>query len=278
MPAVIAERTGVTTAADLSCRDIAAGGAGAPLMTLPAYLLFRHPGHTRLVVHLGGMARVVLLPAACRPGDAVAFEAGPCGVLLDAMVRHLTGGKESCDAGGKHAVQGRCIEALVESWQAHPQLGRRRGLSRQAFGAEFARSAVEQLRQSGGGLHDLLCSATHFVVRAIVAAVRRHLPGPPDEVLLTGWGVRNGLLWRLLEGHADGIPVARSDEAGVPAELHQAAGAAVLAALTVDGVPGSSPAATGAAGSRLLGSITPGTLTNWGRCVQWMGQHAAPGE
>jgi anhydro-N-acetylmuramic acid kinase len=246
-------------------------------MALPAHLLFCHPTRARLLVHLGGIARVVYLPAGGRPGDVVGFEAGPCGVLLDALVRQLTGGKEPCDAGGKHAVQGRCIEPLVQSWLAHPLLHRRsRPLPRQAFGAEFARQALEQLKQTEGNLHDLLCSATHFVVRVLMESVRRHVRQSPSEVLLTGWGVRNGLLWRLLERQLEGVPVMRADAAGVPAELHQAAVSGLLAALTLDGVPGNSPSATGAAGSRLLGSVTPGSVSNWSRCLQWMAQHAAP--
>ena len=280
MAAVLAERTGITTLSDLLCRDIAAGGAGVPLMALPAHLLFRHPTKTRLIVHLGGMARIVWLPAGGRPGEMAGFEAGPCGVLLDALVRQLTGGKEGCDAGGKHAVQGRCLPSLVKSWLAHPLLSHRppRSLPRHAFADEFARQALEQLKQTPGSLHDLLCTASHFVVRCIAEGVRRHLPSSPaiDEVLLTGWGVRNGLLWRLLEQQMEGVRVGRADEAGVPAELHQAAVAGLLAALTVDGVPGNSPAATGAAGSRLLGSLTPGSMANWTRCLHWMAQHAGP--
>jgi anhydro-N-acetylmuramic acid kinase len=98
-------------------------------------------------------------------------------------------------------------------------------------------------------------------------------------VLLSGGGVRNGLLLRLLAAAWPDVPLGRTDEAGLPAEMRQAVSAAVLAALTLDGVPGNAPAATGAAGSRLLGSLTPGATANWARCVQWIAQHSlsAPG-
>jgi anhydro-N-acetylmuramic acid kinase len=280
MGAVVAERTGVTTLSDPACRDLAAGGAGAPLMALPSYLMFRHPARSRLLIHLGGMARLTYLSAGCRPGEVRGLEAGPCGVLLDALVRQVTGGKESCDAGGRHAVQGRCLEALLETWQAHPALQRHppRSIPRQDWGNEFARRALERMKQLDGGLHDLLCTATHFVARTVASAARTYFPANVDEVLLTGWGARNGMLWRLLERHLDGVRIARSDEAGAPAELHQAAGAGILAALTVDGVPGNVPSATGAAGARLLGSLTPGSMANWARCVQWMASQTAPAD
>ncbi len=50
----------------------------------------------------------------------------------------------------------------------------------------------------------------------------------------------------------------------------------MLAALTVDGVPANVPSATGAAGSRLLGSLTPGSSTNWSRCLAWMATQTTP--
>jgi anhydro-N-acetylmuramic acid kinase len=274
MPAVVAERCGVTTVSDYRSRDVAAGGEGVPLSALADCLLFRHPQEGRVLVHLGGVARVVYLPATGRLPGVFGFEAGPCSGLLDGLMRHLTGGRESFDTGGRHAVQGRCLEPLVESWLALPCFQRRPpgALPWHAFGEDFIVRAVEQAREQGGGPLDLLCTATHFVARAITRAVARSLPSGRriDRVLLSGGGVRNGLLWRLLEQGLGGIPVVRTDEAGVPAAAREAMVSALLAALTLDGVPGNLPSATGAAGSRLLGNLTPGSSANWTRCLAWM--------
>jgi anhydro-N-acetylmuramic acid kinase len=281
MAAVVAERCGVTTVSDFRSRDVAAGGQGVPLAALSDYVLFRHPREGRLLVHLGGLARVVFVPAGGRIQEVVGFEAGPCSGLLDALMRHLTGGREAYDPGGRHAVQGKCVEPLLQNWLAHPYLLRRppKGLPRQTFGDEFAAQAVQQARQHGGGLHDLLCTATQFVARGIITSVKRFLPPGHriDRVLLSGGGVRNGLLWHLLEqGLGGGVPVQRTDEAGVPADVRKALSFGLLAALTLDGVPANVPSATGAAGSRLLGSLTPGSSANWARCVAWMATQTAP--
>ena len=45
---------------------------------------------------------------------------------------------------------------------------------------------------------------------------------------------------------------------------------------STNGVPGNVPSATGAAGSRLLGSLTPGSSANWARCLSWMAAQSAP--
>ncbi len=280
MAAVVAERTGVTTLSDFRARDVAAGGQGVPLAALADSLLFRHPRENRVLLHLGGLARVVFLPAGGRVHDVVGFEAGPCNVLLDALMRQLTGGREAYDRGGKHAVQGRCIDALLQRWLGHPYLQKRppKSLPRHNFGDEFAYQAVHQARQLHWGLHDLLCTATHFVAHGITGALGRFLPPGQslDRVLLSGGGTRNGLLLHLLEQQLRGVPLDRTDHAGVPAEARKPLTFGVLAALTVDGVPANVPAATGAAGSRLLGSLTPGSPGNWARCLAWMASQTAP--
>jgi anhydro-N-acetylmuramic acid kinase len=280
MAAVVAERCGLTTVSDFRSRDVAAGGQGVPLAALTDYILFRHPTEGRLLIHLGGLARVVFVPAGCRIHEVVGFEASPCNVLLDALMGHLTGGRAPFDPGGKHAVQGKCIDALLQSWLTHPYLQRRppKSLPRYLFSAEFAARAVEQVRQLGGSLHDLLCTATHFVARGITTAVRRFLPSGQriDRILLSGGGVRNGLLWHLLEQLLEGMPLQRTDDVGVPASVRKALSFGMLAALTLDGVPANVPSATGAAGSRLLGSLTPGSSINWARCLAWMAAQTAP--
>lgn len=280
MAAVTAERCGVTTVSDFGCRDVAAGGLGLPLIALTDYLLFRSPHENRALLHLGGTARVVFLPAGGRASEIVGFEAGPCNLLLDALMRCLTGGRAEFDSGGKHAVQGKCVEPLAQAWLAHSYFSQRppKCLPRHLFGDAFAAQALQQARELQAGLHDLLCTATHFVARAAASSLQRFLPPDrrPERVLLSGGGVRNGLLWRLLQQQIPDAPLGRTDEAGVPVGICKALSFGLLAALTVDGVSGNAPSATGAAGPRLLGSLTPGSSANWARCLAWMAAQSPP--
>jgi anhydro-N-acetylmuramic acid kinase len=140
------------------------------------------------------------------------------------------------------------------------------------FGDEFIEQVMHQAQQEKWDLHDLMCTATHFVARTVVEGIRRYLPDDPpvDRVFLSGGGVRNGLLWHLLQQQLAGIPLERTDAAGIPAEVRKAVSIGVLTALTADGIPANVPSATGAVGSRLLGSWTPGSAGNWARCLQWM--------
>ena len=77
-------------------------------------------------------------------------------------------------------------------WKSRPPCS----LPRHAFADEFAQQALQQARAARAGLHDLLCTATHFVARNIALAMRRYLPAgkPVDRVLLSGGGVRPGVV------------------------------------------------------------------------------------
>ena len=280
MAAVVAERTGLTTVSDFASRDLAAGGQAASLGALADYLLFRHPSENRLLLHLGGAAQVVYVPAAGKISEVLGFDISPCNRFLDGLVQQLTSGREAFDAGGKHAVQGRCVESLLEQWLALPYFKRRppKALPGHGVADELIEQALQMARAERCQLHDLLCTATHLVARSISFSLQRFLPmkQSPRSVFLSGGGARNGFLWRLLEQQLAPSPLAKMESLGIPAEARKPLTSAILAALTLDGVPGNLPSATGAAGARLLGSITPGSPANWTHCLSWMASQIDP--
>jgi anhydro-N-acetylmuramic acid kinase len=270
----VAEQTGLTVVHGFRSRDRAAGGTGHPITAAAEYLLLRDAKEDRLLVHLGAATAVLLIPAGAKVSAAVGFEAGPGNQLLDALTYHGTRGREAGDPGGKKAVQGYCRDPLLGRWLEHPFLGRKppKSLHADAFGRSFLLAGFDSARQLGAGLPDLLCTATHLVARAVGDACRKWLPASVGKrVLLTGGGVRNGFLWQLVGQQFDG-QLSRADAAGLPPLARNAADAAVLAALTCDGVAGNLPLLTGAAAGRLVGHLAPGDGRNWSRCAEWIAE------
>lgn len=272
--AVLAERTGLTVISDFAWRDLAAGGQGGPLSPLGDAVLFQHPSEHRLLIHLGAMAHAVYLPAGDSNEPILAWQIGPGTTLLDSLIQQLTAGRERVDSGGKYAVQGRQIPELLERWTNHPFLRRRppKMTQRSTFAEEFARNTIALAKQKNWASFDVLCTANHLVAWAVADSARRCVPelSHVDRLLLTGAGVRNGLLWRLLEEHFSGLPISRTDALSIPSECKEALDAALLACFALDGVAASIPAVTGASGARVLGNLTPGSGSNWSRCLRWM--------
>jgi anhydro-N-acetylmuramic acid kinase len=170
MTGVVAERTGLTTLSDFSSRDLALGGQGMPIGGIVDAMLFHGPDEHRVLLHLGSAASVVYLPAqlGAKMQNVLGFEAAPCTMLLDGLMRMLTNGREQFDAGGKHAVQGRCLDPLLERWLQNHFFQQRppKCLPRREFGADFLNRALDQAKRLDGSLHDVLCTMTHFVAQA----------------------------------------------------------------------------------------------------------------
>jgi anhydro-N-acetylmuramic acid kinase len=267
----VAERTGVTVVSGFEHRDVAGGGRGGPLDPLADWFLFRSLKLTRLLIHLGPSLRITVLPAGQAPDEIICFDAGPCCDFLDGLVRDLSQSRYPFDPSGHFAVQGRCSDELVAKWASHPFLLRSppRFLDDGDFGEEFRKSSLTFAAERGLSARDVLCSASHFVVRSLNESIDRWLPDRDglDEVLVSGGGLWNGLLWKLMTDSLGSIPVSRIDKLRVPAEARRAVHAAIFAFLAMDNVPGNLPALSGAAGPRILGQITPGSPENWDRWV-----------
>lgn len=255
--AVIAERTGLAVIADFRVRDVAAGGHGAPLAPLFDDLLLRGEGETRAVQNIGGMGNVTALPPA---GDEttrpVAFDTGPGVALIDAAVRHLTGGERDYDEDGRLAAAGEADEDLVSEWLADPFFAETppRSTGRERFGA--ARVEAWLAAHAHLSAEDAVATLTEVTARSIAGSYAL-IGFDVDEVLLCGGGSRNPEIRRRLKAHLPDARVRTLDEVGWDADAREAAAFALLARQHVLGHPVDLTWATGAEGPRRLGKRVP---------------------
>ena len=170
----LAEQTGVTVWSQFAGRDVSAGGAGRPWTPAADYLVAKSITEDRVLIHLGHVASVLMLPAEAKITDLTAFDAGPCGHLLDEFMRLGTREKECVDPGGTRAVQGKCLDDLLAEWLSHPHLGRKppKPLASE-FGSPFVKAAFDVAREKNATLADLLCTATHFIARSVGGGCRQ---------------------------------------------------------------------------------------------------------
>lgn len=261
-PAVIAERTGVTTIADFRPRDLAAGGEGAPLTPIVHQVLFAHPDRGRVVLNLGGIANVTVLPAGADASSVTGFDTGPGNVLLDEFVRATDLSALGYDEDGRLAAAGQVRPDLLRDLLTHPFIRRAppKSTGREVFGPSFVERFRTQLRARAVGNLDGLATLAAFTVEAVVQNLRDFVFPKTEikEVVVTGGGASNVFLMRRLAESLPECLVASSDALGVPGRALEAVAFAWLAYLTATGRSGNLPAVTGARGARVLGCIVPG--------------------
>jgi anhydro-N-acetylmuramic acid kinase len=262
-PATLAERTGIPVVSDFRARDMAAGGHGAPLVPWADRVLLHRPGTGRALQNLGGMGNVTFLPRDGAWDRVLGFDTGPGVALLDGAAAWASNGAEPFDEGGRRAARGQVREAVVEALLADPFFREAppRSTGRERFGDARLRALVEGWE---GDRDDLLASLVEVTARSVAEAYRDHLPaGGVDEVVLSGGGARNIFLAGRIEAALARalpvpVPVRTGAEAlGIDPDAREAAAFALLAWAHLHGIPGSLPQVTGAAGPRVLGTLTP---------------------
>ncbi len=258
-PAVIAERTGITTISNFRTRDMAAGGQAAPLVPLLDILLLSHPTLTRAAQNIGGIGNVTYLPPA-GTGRPFAFDTGPGNMLIDYAATRATGGQWSYDRDGALASKGHVDERLLVELMQEPFLQQRppKTTGPELFGAPYGARVWEQAKALGLSDADIVATVTAFTASSIARAYADFLPTPVDEVIASGGGAQNPVLMDMLRQALAPARLMRSDEVGLDVEAKEAIAFAVLAYETWFGRPGNIPAATGARHPVVLGNITPG--------------------
>ena len=266
-PAVIAERTGITTVGDFRPADMAAGGQGAPLVPFVDYLLFRHPRRGRIALNIGGIANITAIPSGGRPEDVIAFDTGPGNMLLDALAALASGGRERFDKGGRLAASGRGSETVLKQLLRQTYFRRPppKTTGREQFGSRYVdKNFVGKFGTSQQGVRDALATAAAFTAESIAHAVATFvLPKfSVADVIVSGGGTRNRFLMKELRARlarrAPPINVVPSDASGIPASAKEAVAFAVLAYHTYHRKASNLCSATGALHPAILGKVAYG--------------------
>jgi anhydro-N-acetylmuramic acid kinase len=218
-------------------------------------LLFASAEAPRVLLNLGGMANVTLVPRRGEEVGVLAFDTGPGVAVLDA-VAYAVDGRRTYDRDGLLAARGRPNEAVLAELLADPFFAAPppKSTGRERFGDAYA--AALHARVPGA---DGVATAVELTARSVSSAIGRWAPAGV-EVVASGGGCHHPGLMAALARHLDAggaHPLRRFSELFFPGDAKEAVAFALLGYLTLHGQPGNVPAATGANGSRVLGSVTP---------------------
>ena len=256
-PAVLAERFGVRVVSGFRTRDVAAGGQGAPLVPMADVLAFGSTTAPRVLLNIGGMANLTYVERRGRLEGAFAFDIGPGVAVVDEIARLADPGLPY-DRDGYLAARGTVDDAVVRQlladsyFQAHPP----KSTGRERFGLAYARALYARVPGPSG-----VATAVELTARSVAESIARWVPGTP-EVVVSGGGSHHPVLVKGIERHLSGlrgaaVTLRRFDELFFDGDAKEAAAFALIGYLLINGQPGNLPAATGARGFRVLGSVTP---------------------
>jgi anhydro-N-acetylmuramic acid kinase len=255
-PALLAERFGVRVVSNFRARDVAAGGQGAPLVPVADVLLFGAVDASRVLLNLGGMANLTYVERRAQERGAFAFDTGPGVAIVDAVARLVRPGLPF-DRDGALAALGVPDEAALGELLADPffRSPPPKSTGRERFGDEYARALHQRVPGASG-----VATAVELTARSIAGAIAEWVP-VVSEVVVSGGGVHHpGLmaaLDRALCARGRSVQLRRFDELFFLGDAKEAVAFALLGYLTLHGQPGNLVAATGAAGPRVLGAVTP---------------------
>ena len=259
-PAVIAERTGITTIADFRPADIAAGGQGAPLVPFVDYLLYRHPRRGRVALNIGGIANVSVLPAAAQPKNVFAFDTGPGNMIIDALASHFTRGRLRYDRDAQLARRGHLLPELLNELLAHPffRMPPPKTAGREEFGTPYVERLIAHAKRRRIRPADLIHTATAFTAVSIARALRDFVfpRAQVNDLIISGGGARNPLLVAYLVALLPSLKIISADEFGVPGDAKEAFAFAILAYEAFHRHANNLPSATGARHSAIMGKIS----------------------
>ncbi len=257
-PAWIAERLGVPVVSNVRIRDIAAGGQGAPLVSLMDTMLLAGVPGRPAGLNLGGIANMtVLRPGAERAtgGAPLAFDTGPANALIDAAAGRASGGQASYDADGALAAAGTVNDTLLKRLLDEPyyRLAAPKTTGKELFNADYLNRALADFGELTDA--DVAATVTALTARTVADEVRRY---GVDTLVASGGGCDNPTLMAMLAQHLPGVRLTTTAEFGAPTDTKEAIAFALLGWCTAHGLPGTVPSATGASGARILGTIQPG--------------------
>lgn len=252
-PAWIAERTGLPVVGDFRMRDIAAGGQGAPLVSMLDVLLLKGRSGHPAALNLGGIANVTVMGP---DSDVRAWDIGPANALIDAVVAEDGLNEFGFDKDGSIAARGRIIPELLDFLLADSYYGRvpPKSTGKEVFHRKYVAKAVARM-SCAVEPSDLIATLTALTAQTVADSI---LAAKVDYLAVSGGGARNPVLMQMLRERVPGVYVCLSDELGAPADDKEAILCALIGWCTLHNLPATLPGVTGATGPRVLGSLTPG--------------------
>jgi anhydro-N-acetylmuramic acid kinase len=251
-PTWIAEETGVQVLSNIRSRDVAAGGHGAPLVSIVDQLLLGNSAAPEGALNLGGISNITVAGSNLTP---LAYDIGTANCLLDAAIYAHSEGKYSYDADGKLAASGTVDKELLAKFLTEPyyKLPAPKSTGRELFHLDYLIDYVGPV--SSWNIADLMATLLELTVETVAIEVEKFKLA---KLYIAGGGSANPVMMARLHERLTNCQVLSMQVLGIDPRAKEGLMFALIGYLALNGQPGQIPSCTGANGERILGSLTPG--------------------
>ena len=251
-PTWIAQKTGVAVLSNVRSRDVAAGGHGAPLVSVLDQLMFGDSESPQGALNLGGISNITV---ASRNMAPLAYDIGPANGLLDAAIMAFTKSAEKYDNNGELASQGSVNDSILNQMLAHPyySLPWPKSTGKEIFHLPYI---IEHFGEvSTWKIQDVLATLLELTVETVARDVEAH---QLTTLYVAGGGTNNAFMMKRLATRLTDCSVKLMSDLGVDPRAKEGLMFALIGFLSAHGLAGAIPSCTGASSAEILGSFTPG--------------------
>lgn len=251
-PSWIAEETGVSVLSNIRSRDVAAGGHGAPLVSILDHLLFNSSEQTQGALNLGGISNLTVAGSGLK---SIAYDIGPANGLMDAAIFAFTEGAKSFDESGAVAAAGVIDQELLKRFLTEPYYGlpAPKSTGKELFHLPYIIDFAGAV--ATWNLPNLMATLLELTVETVAREVEKF---KLVKLYVAGGGSANPVLMARLTQRLPNCQVLSMAALGVDPRAKEGLTFALIGYLSMHGHAGQVTSCTGARGERILGSLTPG--------------------
>ena len=255
---VVSSKTKLRTVYDFRKKDIALGGAGAPLVPILDFHLFPDIKRPFICQNLGGIANSTLVEKTF--SKCLGYDSGPANCLIDRAIQIKNKNKVFFDKDGSIAKKGKVIVPLLNKILRNPyfSLMPPKSTGNKEFGTEYLNNLIRYSTQKGIRFNDLIATLSTATIESVADSYEKFIfpLSNPTKVIVSGGGVKNKFIMDGLKNRLPGLEFIQSDKLGIPSKYKEVILFALLAYLRLINKSFNLKNITGSPEKALLGKIS----------------------
>ena len=251
---VINYLTGIKVVSNFRCKDIAAGGQGAPLVPFSEYYLYHDKKKNLVFQNIGGISNLTYIKKDAKADDVISFDNGVGNIMIDYFTKKYF--DKAYDKDGDIANSGKVIDEVLDYLKKDEYIYKPypKSTGREKYSREYMEELANSLHFDDYKKEDIICTITEFSAYGIAYSYTNFLKDV-DLVVVSGGGSHNKYLMRRIK-ELSNMNVISGDEYGINSDAKEALAFCVMGYMTLHKKPSNLRSATGAKENVILGDIT----------------------